>query len=204
MEIEVKKSVKLVDYNIASILKGVIHLEEIRIDMQELALIKNKDGKVNIFALKKSKKKSGAQSPKTPPSEESKGIEVKVDTLHVRVGKVIFKDYSAPQGLKVVELPINFDKTFTNISGFNSILKIILTRALTKANFAAIAIIDLGEYQQEINEMLKQSSSKVIEESRKKIKERTKKVLSDDLNLSEDQQKDLKDTLTDYWNKKTK
>ncbi len=41
-----------VDYNLAPIFKGKIHLQEMRINLEEFLVVKNKDGKVNVDSLK--------------------------------------------------------------------------------------------------------------------------------------------------------
>ena len=41
-----------IDYNLSSFLKRKAHLEEVRIDLKELTVIKDKKGKLNIDALK--------------------------------------------------------------------------------------------------------------------------------------------------------
>ncbi|MCB1195889.1 hypothetical protein KDK77_06870 [bacterium] len=192
-----------VDYNLTSIIRGIIHLEEVRLDMEQLTVVKNKDGKLNIFQIKTpaaSPSKDG-QEPAGKPTEESAEIPLKIDTLKVRIGKFSFKDYSKGPAPTVVELPIKFDETFTDVEGVNSVLKLILTRVLSKTNLAAIANIDLKEYQAEVNKMLKESTDKMMEQTKEQIQENAEKVLEEKLNISEEDQKALKNKLSDYLKK---
>ncbi|MCK5512737.1 MAG: hypothetical protein KAI96_07995, partial [Thermodesulfovibrionia bacterium] len=50
-----------IDYNLGSFLKRKAHLEEIRIDLKELTVIKDKQGNLNIDALKVVKDEKGAK-----------------------------------------------------------------------------------------------------------------------------------------------
>jgi len=88
-----------VDYDLKSFFDKKVHLEEVRLDMKELVVVKNKEGVLNIESLKAVQ---GAQQPQqqpgqkaTPPAEKKEKMpEMKLDLLKLKIGRVLYKDYS--------------------------------------------------------------------------------------------------------------
>jgi len=69
-----------VDYDLPAILKGKIHVPEIRIHLNEFVVVKNANGELNIDKLKaveEGKKKEPAEKPK----KEGKAIPIQIDRI---------------------------------------------------------------------------------------------------------------------------
>ena len=92
-----------VDYDLPAVFKGKIHLKEVRIDLKEFYVIKNAKGEVNLDSLKVVQESKGEAPAKEKPAEEGKGMEFQIDTLQLKVGKVVYKDYSQGGEPKVQE-----------------------------------------------------------------------------------------------------
>ena len=60
-----------VDYNLGAIIQGRIHLEEIRLDIDQFVIVKNKEGQINLDTLKL-KEGIGAQSKTEEKPQEKK------------------------------------------------------------------------------------------------------------------------------------
>lgn len=130
-----------VSYALGDILKGKIHLPDIRIDLKELTVIKNEENKVNVKSLEAFAPKQGGGK---PPA-------IQIDNLNLKIGKVIYKDY---QGGKenVREFNVNIDENFKNITDPQALGKLILVKALSKTSIANLANIDLSNIKQQISE----------------------------------------------------
>ena len=92
-----------VTYDLGALLKGKIHLKQIRIDMQEVTVERNGEGKFNLMeikALKKpaqppvpeSKKPEPSQDPSTPsqPAKPVKLPPLQIDEVSLDLGKARF------------------------------------------------------------------------------------------------------------------
>ena len=82
-----------VDYNFSAILKGKVHIEDIRLDFDKFVIVTNKEGVTNLEALKPEAK---SQEPKKEGAkdEKKKGPEVQIDHLSLKIGTVVLRNYS--------------------------------------------------------------------------------------------------------------
>ncbi|MFT7538075.1 MAG: hypothetical protein ACI9F2_000215 [Lysobacterales bacterium] len=138
----------LVDYDLGSFLKGAPHIEELRFKMTEFVIIKNKDGVTNIdsiTALAGGDKKDG-EDKKNKPKSKKPAPKVTIDKLHLKVGKVIFKDYSSGKE-DIKEYNINLDEKHDNIKSIEAVVSLIMFKVLTKTGLASLTNIDLGSLQ---------------------------------------------------------
>jgi uncharacterized protein involved in outer membrane biogenesis len=149
-----------VDYTLSSFLAGKAHLEEIRINLQELNVIKNSDGKLNIEALKAAQKEEKAK--KEQKSGEKK-TEIKIGTLDLRIGKVTYKDLSKGQ---TREYNLNLHETLHNVTDLNELGKLILVKALMYTDIASLANFDIDSLKSEIPDTLMKAAdiSKPVED----------------------------------------
>lgn len=136
-----------VDYELSSFLKRKAHLEEIRIDLKEFTVIKNKNGELNIDSLKVAKEEK--KEPQKPEKKEK--TEVKIDLLDLKIGKVSYMDFSRGEKPKVIEYNVNLHEQFHNITNLNELGKIILVKALMKTDIAQLAGFALDSLQSEIS-----------------------------------------------------
>ena len=157
-----------IDYNLGSFLKRKAHLEEIRIDLKELTVIKDKQGNLNIDALKVVKDEKGAKKEEEKEKAKKK-TEIKIDMLDLKIGKVAYKDFSKGKKPMVYEFNINHHEKYRNITDINELAKLILTKAIIETNIANLANIDLGNIKSGLSESLMKAGD--IEGGRKKVEE---------------------------------
>lgn len=141
-----------VDYDLASIFRHEIHLKDMRIDMKEFLVVKNRDGDLNLNSLKIVK---ANREGKEAPGAEGSGPKMQIDSLTLKVGKVVYKDYSQGRKPVVKEFNINIDEKFTNITDLHSLVSIIMAKALARTTIAQLANFNI--------KLLKATVSKTIE-----------------------------------------
>jgi hypothetical protein len=141
-----------VDYNLGSILKGKTHLKEVKIQVKELNVIKSKDKKLNIDALNIVK-----ESKRPEKSYKEKKTEVMIEKLSLKIGEVMYKDFSLGSKPEVITYDVNLNETFHKITDLNQIGKLILVRALMNTNIANLANFALAPLKSDISETLKQA-----------------------------------------------
>jgi uncharacterized protein involved in outer membrane biogenesis len=137
-----------INYALDAFFKGRVHLEEVRIDLRELTVIKDKDGRLNLNALKVAKKETGKE----------KKTDLRIDMLDLRIGGVVYKDYSLGSDPKPVTYNVNLHEKFHNITDLDEMGKLILVKALIKTNIARLANFDIDFLQSGISETLKKAS----------------------------------------------
>lgn len=130
-----------VDYRLGSFLKGQPHLEAVRLHLAELVIIRNADGQVNINSLRpvqeqQQEAKAGAPARQAPPT-------IRIDRLDVKLGQVIFKDYTQPMP-QVQEIDLNVEEHFEDITSTKALVSAVVMRALTRAGMSRLAGVDIG------------------------------------------------------------
>ncbi len=136
-----------VHYDLPAIIGGKIHLSEVRIDLEEFQVVKNKDGSLNLDSLKaiQNQKKEASTGEKTKPAP------IQIDVLQLKIGKVIYKDYSSGGSPSVNEFNVNLNEKFTNVTDLNSLTSLIVVKALTNTRLGQLLNIDLGGLQSSVS-----------------------------------------------------
>lgn len=147
-----------VDVDLQKAIKGNIHVEALKLYLKEFIIVKNKNGKVNINELKAvadSKSKGDKPAAKDGgPEKKGEAPKITVDSLHLRLDKVIYKDYSQGGEPVVKEYNINLDENHENIKSLEAVIGLIVIKAVTKTNIAALANIDLQGLQSVVTDTL--------------------------------------------------
>lgn len=141
-----------VDYDLPAIIKGKIHLEEVRIDLKEFVVVKNAKGELNLNSIKTVQKQQEAAKP--APKKEGKAPEIQIDTLQLKIGKVIYKDYSKGGEPSVKEFNLNLDEKYQNIDDPNKLVSLIIVKALMNTTIGSLANFDIKGLQGSLGDTL--------------------------------------------------
>jgi len=164
-----------VNYDLPAIIKGKIHLEEMRINMREFMVVKNENGELNLDSLKvvQAQKKG----PKAEKEEKGEMPEIQIDTLELAIGKVVYKDYSRGSTPTVKEFNININERFTNITDPASLVSIIVVKALMNTTIANLTNFDLSGLSSTVSDTLQgatQVATEAVATAQKTLVETTK------------------------------
>ncbi len=119
-----------VRYDLPAIMKGKVHLPEIKIDLKELIVVRTSKGAMNIDRLKS-----------LQPAKQDKGgkaPEIKIDTLDLAIGKVVYKEFGADGTPRVTEFNINIHERHENISDPNVLISLIVVKALRNTTISGL------------------------------------------------------------------
>ncbi len=117
-----------VDYDLGAFFKNKVHFEELRININELNIMRKEKIKVNLAALALLlPKPTGGRPP-----------ELKIDRLALRIGKIVYEDYSFGGEPKKIELSININETFENVSDPSKI-----AASVTNNLFSSVGLGDI-------------------------------------------------------------
>jgi uncharacterized protein involved in outer membrane biogenesis len=127
-----------VSLDVQALMKKNIHIKEVRFYLKEVVLVKNTDGKMNLDKLKALQQKTSEKpAPGTAPAQKKEEMpEIQIDVLQLKVDKVVYKDYSKGGDPVITEKMIGLDERIENITDPNSLVQIIVLKALMKTPFA--------------------------------------------------------------------
>ena len=83
-----------VDYDPIALLSGGVHLEDMRLDLQEFTVERNAQGQLNLDSLAVVKESKRARQGQPAAATKPK-TRLRIDVLDLRIGTVLYKDYSA-------------------------------------------------------------------------------------------------------------
>ncbi len=112
----------VVEYDLGALLKGKLRMPLVLIDLREMMVIKNREGKLNVDSIKTIH----------PDKKETFEIpEFVIDELKLNVGKVVYKDQYKKKIPQVLVYDINIrNRTFKNINNVPKLITIVMVQAL--------------------------------------------------------------------------
>ena len=161
------------DYDLGAFLKKKVHLEEIRLNLKEFTVVKNEKGELNLDSLKVVQAQKEGKKPQE--QEKGKAPQMQIDSLELKIGKVIYKDYSRGRVPSVREFEINLNERYENISNPYTLVSLIVVKALMNTTIARLADIDLAGLQGTISDTLA-SAQKIATEAAVKAQEAVKET----------------------------
>ena len=144
-----------VAYDLAALMKGKIHLPELRFALEEFAVVRNEKGELNLDRLRALGEQPRAGKT-TEPAKPPVKTDIQIDSFTLKVGHVLFKDYSSGSP-SVRTFEINLAETFFNITDPNALVQLIVAKALMSTSIAAITGFDLGALQSGVSGLMDSS-----------------------------------------------
>ena len=147
-----------VDYELKAFLRGKVHLRELRLNLKEFIVVKNREGKVNLDSLKTikaSKKRSGEESGSKKPN-------LQIDTMDLKIGKVIYKDYYNTERPSIREFNVNISERYKNIDDPRKFANLIILKALMNTSISSLTGFDMGVLKDGLSDTIG-ATSKVVE-----------------------------------------
>ncbi|MBI3615544.1 MAG: hypothetical protein HY211_03390 [Candidatus Omnitrophica bacterium] len=146
-----------VDFDPIGFLKGRIHLEKVRLNLEEFVVVRNRQAQLNLDSIQVVKEGHKTGNRKELEKKESP---LKVDLLELKVGKVIYKDYSGEAAApRVQQFRINLNERYTNIQNPEVLVSLILVKALANTTIASLANFDIGMLQGIAGDSLKRATA---------------------------------------------
>jgi uncharacterized protein involved in outer membrane biogenesis len=124
-----------VDYTIPGLMGRSIHLEELRLNVDQIVIVRNADGRINVKELLPPSQ-AGPGEPSGPP-------EFKIDSLSLKIGKVIYRDYTMGDPPREQVFTLNIDDQYANVSSPGGIAALIVGKALMNNALYSLSSLDL-------------------------------------------------------------
>ncbi len=153
-----------VDYNLGAIMGGKAHLEEVRLNLKEFIVVKNEAGELNLDSLRVVKETEGEVAEKDDGKKEKTEMpDIQIDLLALKIGKVIYKDYSKGGSPKVREFNVNIDERYENITDPQSFVRLIIVKALKNTTIASLANFNIGKLQKGLTDTVRKTAEKALQ-----------------------------------------
>jgi hypothetical protein len=138
------------DYDVAAFFGGKLHARLIIVNMKEMVVVINKEGKLNVDSLKIiEEQKKKAQEKKTEEKQEAPPFHI--DLMKLTFEKVVVKDYSKSEAPSVQAHDIGFkEKEFKNIDSVPQLATLILWQGVSHTAiksaglYAATTLLGVG------------------------------------------------------------
>jgi uncharacterized protein involved in outer membrane biogenesis len=168
------------DYKFLPLLKKNIHIKEARLYLKKLNIVKDREGRINLNSLKalgqKTVKSHNEGEDKT---KGARNINLQIDSMKLKIGKVIFTDYSMDDGPPYVEeIDLDIEETFEDITNPDALVKAIIFKALVRTNLEHLAIVGLRNIAGDTLTSTIGAAAEAVEITGDTLKKATEKVRS--------------------------
>ncbi|MFA6379230.1 MAG: hypothetical protein WCX16_05580 [Candidatus Omnitrophota bacterium] len=118
-----------VNYHPLRLLKGQLHASLVIVDLNEMVIIKNKDGKLNVDALKVAEEKKDEK--KASEQKPAQSVKMQMDVVKLNIDHVVYKDFSQSEQGQILVYDVNLkDKIFKDIASPQQLVTLIMVQAI--------------------------------------------------------------------------
>lgn len=171
-----------VDYDLGAFFRRQVHLEEVRLHLAQFTVEKDRQGRLNLDSLKVIQ---ASKSGPAKPAAASPAPEIAIDRLQLKVGKVVYKDYSGGGEPKVQEFAINLDERYEHITNPQTLAALIVSRTLMNTTVAKLTGVNLTALQSQVTAQLQQAT-KLAAEAAKDVQQQATAVAGEAATVSKE------------------
>ncbi|MCR4338010.1 MAG: hypothetical protein NUV91_09435 [Candidatus Omnitrophica bacterium] len=131
-----------VDYEFPTSSQKGLHFKELRLDVSEIVVIRNREGEINLNHLKPKMirdREKQAAAEHTP----RRNLVMAIDLLDLKVDRVILKDDRSRSEPTIREFDVRIHERFENVSSLQDVLRLVIFKALSKTTINDLIDFDL-------------------------------------------------------------
>lgn len=118
-----------VECDLASLRKGKIHLKLLEVNLREIVIEKNKEGKLNVDSLKLAQEQKPV-----------KQMPMRIDLLNLQMDRLVMKDYIEGKEPSVKAYDIKLKKSYKDITSPQALAALILAEPMKQAGIQGARI----------------------------------------------------------------
>lgn len=122
-----------VNYDPGALLKKKLHLYSVDVELREIGLEKNKQGELNVDALKV----AGQQEEKNQPSVP---MPIRIGLVKLKMGSLVYKDHSVGKEPVVKVYRIGLQRSYKNITSAQQLAALVLAEPMKNAGIKGAKI----------------------------------------------------------------
>lgn len=171
-----------VDYVLKSFFAGRADFTEVRLNVKELNVVEDRDGKLNVEAWSGDRKKTGkgrGGKGGGDKGEEKEPFQFRVDLLKLKIDRATYTRLASG---KTEEYDLGIDEEFRNVTGMDDIIRVVTVTALQNNLFRKATGVNIKGLDKLIGardaESFKQGASDLLDsflEASEKRKERKRR-----------------------------
>ncbi|HOW36310.1 MAG TPA: hypothetical protein PL155_07850 [Candidatus Omnitrophota bacterium] len=131
------------DFDFPAFFRNKVHLKKLALDIKEMDVILNEQGKLNVNSLALLMPKPGTGKPP----------EVNIDEFSIKIGKVVYRGYFPAIGVQSTEFNPNIDETLHDVTNPSAVAADILKKILSRAGISNFGSFDTGEITKTAKEL---------------------------------------------------
>jgi hypothetical protein len=169
----------VVAYRLGPLFARRLHLKTLRLHLKEIAVIRDRQGRLNLEAiqavqgaLRSNAEQGSAGVAGTTPSGTSTSADgasrpfrkapqplaVQIDELDLRIGRVVYKDYSRSGSPLVQEFSLNLHERHRHITHPAGLAALIVSKALVHTTIGRLTSFDLGALKAQVGGVLERAT----------------------------------------------
>lgn len=121
--------------NLGALITSKIHIKQLGLEIHQIGMVKNKDGKLNVDSLKIADDKTEIKKKK--PAKE---LAIQIDAAILNMGRVVSKDYTAGSQPIVKVYDLNLNKSYNNITSMQQLAALIISEPLKAAGIHGLKV----------------------------------------------------------------
>ena len=131
------------------LLHGRAHFKEVKLDLEELIVLRDKNGRLNVDAVKPTEQQKSESKQKTESMSGHEASKLLIDKLSLSIGKVIYKDYSAgaPPAIQTFDINIK-NREYTHIDNPSVVVSLLMFEALTRTTLSRLVSLDINSFKE--------------------------------------------------------
>ncbi len=144
-----------IDYDLGAFLRGMVHLTEVRLDIEKFVVVRNPGNALNVSALK-------GLIP--PPQGSGPPPKIAIDLVVLHIGKAEYRQYGAQMIAR--DFTLNLDERIKNVTDPKALLNAVISRVLSSAGIAALAGEGLAGLKEQGQQMVQGVSTAVVDQTK--------------------------------------
>lgn len=154
-----------VDYNLGDIISGIIHIEDLILDLQTFNVVRGPEGELNLNSFAVGKKAAEEEPKKEDVKKvkekeaEKKPLDLRIDRFELRIGTISFINYQnrAVDKPGVNSFKLNIDEVYSDITDVKMLTAILVRKALSSATMAKLTGFGLEDLKGSLQSSVAQS-----------------------------------------------
>ena len=153
-----------VNYDLAALLQKKIHLKQLKLHLKELVVVRNKQGSINLNALKPIQNRERTQAKASVKKSSGGNIAMEIDVLELHMEKAAYKDYSKGETPFVREFNLDINERFEHIQDLHSLVRLLIVKSLANTSIATLSNLDIADLRGTVKDVLG-SSTKIASDA---------------------------------------
>lgn len=127
-----------IEYDLSALLKRELHLSWLELEANQIVVIKDSQGRLNLQEL--GPRKEADIHAREGRGPENKGWPLRIEVLKLKLGRVVYKDFSVSGKPKVEAYDLRLDRTYKGVTKASQVFDLMIMESLRPTALKGAAI----------------------------------------------------------------